>query len=346
MKRPTLLVIVWALAFGSSAGLAVAKCGDDPGDAQAVADARAGVRASCDCNVPTHGEYVSCAAAIADAHAMAGLLPMNCKGNVKKCAARSTCGKPGFVTCCRTTASGRTKCGTKSNSDKCTAPSGGTACVGQFTSCCDACSGTGCAARFDAVTDFTITANPNGAWSYGYIPRGSAGPFTAFAIATLSTGGIVGWDQWGDNGDFYAPSVVHNSSGATILFSGVTLPTTLLSVHPTLGDNGVVRWTVPTAGNYQVNGHFEGIASFVVGSDTFGTTTRAFIVAAGMTTFDEQVTGFGIQHPFSFTAMLNAGDTVDFEVDRDTNPCGGSGYCNGDEQAQDSTGFTATITRQ
>ena len=68
----------------------------------------------------------------------------SCKGAVVKCAARSTCGKPEFVTCCRTS-KGVTKCSTKSSGDHCTAPKGGTSCVAVgIASCCDACSATGC----------------------------------------------------------------------------------------------------------------------------------------------------------------------------------------------------------
>jgi hypothetical protein len=60
------------------------------------------------------------------------------------CAARSTCGKPGFVTCCRTTAKGVTKCSIKHGAAKCTAPKHGGATVGTHASCCDACSGSTC----------------------------------------------------------------------------------------------------------------------------------------------------------------------------------------------------------
>lgn len=125
---------------------AEARCGDDPGDAAAVAAARAEVDATCDCaGSETHGAYVGCAAGVANARAEANLLPRNCKGRVKRCAARSTCGKPGFVTCCRTNARGKTRCSTKASTTMCVAPPGGSACVGSATSCCDACSEGGCA---------------------------------------------------------------------------------------------------------------------------------------------------------------------------------------------------------
>jgi hypothetical protein len=67
-------------------------------------------------------------------------LPKNCKGAVVRCAAKSTCGKPdGFVTCCRITAAGKTKCSLKSDASLCKPPKNGSSCVGTDSSCCDAC---------------------------------------------------------------------------------------------------------------------------------------------------------------------------------------------------------------
>jgi len=137
-------------ALCANPGLAFGGCGDNPGDAEAVAAARDQVATDCDCaGAVSHGAYVSCAAGVANARAKADpqLLPTYCKGAVKRCAARSTCGKPGFVTCCRTSSAGTTKCSTKRDSAHCIAPAGGDACTGDpaFSSCCDACTGTGCA---------------------------------------------------------------------------------------------------------------------------------------------------------------------------------------------------------
>src|SRR5262245_14021633 len=142
-----LAIAVWC----TSPAPALAGCGDHPGDTEAVAAARAQVAPDCDCaGAASHGAYVSCAAHVANdrANADPSLLPRYCKGAVKRCAARSTCGKPGFVTCCRTSSAGMTKCSTKSDASLCIAPAGGSACVGDpsFSSCCDACTGSGCAA--------------------------------------------------------------------------------------------------------------------------------------------------------------------------------------------------------
>jgi len=112
----------------------------------AAAAVQAAIDARCDCLGATrHGAYVRCAVGVAKAAVKAGTLPRRCKGAVKSCAARSTCGKPGFVTCCRTTATGATKCSIKRAPAQCKPPRGGTACVGHRPSCCDACATGGCA---------------------------------------------------------------------------------------------------------------------------------------------------------------------------------------------------------
>jgi hypothetical protein len=98
----------------------------------------------------THGQYVKCISAQEKADTT---LPTSCRGAVKKCAAKSTCGKSGFVTCCRTKSTGATKCSTKSSAAACKPPKGGTACVGNHPSCCDACTATGCASPSGAFLD-------------------------------------------------------------------------------------------------------------------------------------------------------------------------------------------------
>jgi hypothetical protein len=151
------LALTVFFALGS---VAYAKCGDDPGDAAAVAAARAQVDTDCPCGTFTnHGQYVKCAKTVAIDRANANTLPKQCKGSVIKCAAKSTCGKPGFVTCCRTNAAGKTTCSTKPDASKCKAPNNGSACVSTFSSCCDACTATGCASPSGAFLDGPAAAH-------------------------------------------------------------------------------------------------------------------------------------------------------------------------------------------
>jgi hypothetical protein len=143
--RSKVWAVVGSLVLGGlvfATPRAYAKCDAAGADAGDIANARAQVAANCDCAGSTnHGQFVKCATG----QAKATLVNQSCKGEVVRCAARSTCGKPNFVTCCRTSATGATKCSTKSSADHCKAPKGGTSCVAiGIPSCCDACSATGC----------------------------------------------------------------------------------------------------------------------------------------------------------------------------------------------------------
>jgi hypothetical protein len=78
---------------------------------------------------------------------------------VKRCAAKSTCGKPGFVTCCITSPRGTTKCKLKSSEQKCLDKNGT---VNANPSCCsntqpittDACNASPSGAFVDRVASF------------------------------------------------------------------------------------------------------------------------------------------------------------------------------------------------
>jgi hypothetical protein len=120
------------------------------------------VNGSCMCTqdgASNHGQYVSCVAHAVKRIADRGDMPRNCKGKIKRCAARSVCGKPGFVVCnivvpgacdlttgtclgdsertCLTDAEcATTRCKIKSSSDGCT-NAGGTVAVGATTCCAD-----------------------------------------------------------------------------------------------------------------------------------------------------------------------------------------------------------------
>jgi plastocyanin len=115
-------------------------------DAQAVTGARAQVDAQCPCaSAASHGAYVRCAARVLSKAVKGRTLPAACKVGIRQCVARSTCGRSGFVACCRTGAAGRTTCNVKRSAAACKAPKGGRACPSTQASCCDACTATGCA---------------------------------------------------------------------------------------------------------------------------------------------------------------------------------------------------------
>ena len=142
---PTVLPLLMVLL---AAGSAAAGCdpSTDP-DRADIASARAAVEAACDCSSLSHRDYVRCAATIAEG----ALVNAGCQQAVRACASRSTCGREGAASCCRTTAKGVTKCSIKRDAGRCRAPSGGTACLGSGSSCCDACP-TGCPASTTTTT--------------------------------------------------------------------------------------------------------------------------------------------------------------------------------------------------
>jgi hypothetical protein len=116
-------------------------------------------RCPCD-DAANHGRHVSCVAHVVNGFAKDTTIPNNCRGKIKRCAARSICGKPGAVTCqvpelgtCDTVAGTcvenpaitctsdaqciiGTRCKTKRTADLCMAAGGS---VGAGTSCCASC---------------------------------------------------------------------------------------------------------------------------------------------------------------------------------------------------------------
>ena len=69
------------------------------------------------------------------------------------------------------------------------------------------------ALTFDAATDFSLTNNPNGVWSYGYSST-LGGVFNLYP----DKGNISGLDYWRDNTIVSAgvPNVAHNGTTNTV----------------------------------------------------------------------------------------------------------------------------------
>src|SRR5258706_3256908 len=145
MKRIVMIVVPLLLSIAT----ARAACPDPA----AVASTRAAADLQCPCTTTGgHGPYIQCVARIAKEAAQSGRLPKQCRTAVVACAKKSTCGRSGFVTCCRTTAAGRTKCSVKSSDAKCRAPKGGSVCIGAVPSCCDSCGAGSCVGATTTTT--------------------------------------------------------------------------------------------------------------------------------------------------------------------------------------------------
>jgi hypothetical protein len=148
-----MLIATWTLVLGASEARA-GRVDCEP----ARCAVQAAIAAECPCaEAVNHGRYVSCVAHVVNRLAAGGTIPTACKGKITRCAARSTCGKPGFVTClvptdtcdlttgfcaddptlvCTTNLDCGAKCKTKSSADSCRARGG---VVGTESSCCAIC---------------------------------------------------------------------------------------------------------------------------------------------------------------------------------------------------------------
>jgi hypothetical protein len=171
-----------------------------------------------------------------------------------------------------------------------------------------AIAGNAFAATYSAASDFSATANPSGPWTYGQL-AGTA--FSAFDLV----------EQFGDPAahfwhsstptPFSIPYVGGNqtnhstSSGTAFLGAGE------MDFHPgASGQLGVVRFTTPESGLYQI------AATFSDGDTSSSGGTIVSITIGGTQMFSGAVPGSGISSPsYSATQALTAGEIVDFRVD-------------------------------
>src|SRR6266446_4560218 len=127
-----------ASLFLSAAAAHAKPCGNPA----AVVETRQAAEAQCACGAATrHRSYMSCVSRVAHEAVVSGALSRRCKAAVMSCAQRSVCGKPDYVTCCRTTPKGTTTCAIRQSARACLAhpPQGGHSYLSSFSSVCDAC---------------------------------------------------------------------------------------------------------------------------------------------------------------------------------------------------------------
>jgi len=165
-------------------------------------------------------------------------------------------------------------------------------------------------ADYDAVRDFSIHSNPNGAWSYGYM-NGWGSSFTLYTVPDTNCYPGYSFSGWHEEGQCHIPFVLRNDSDTKICFQTFCIPTGYLFVSPG-PDNGipVVRWTVPSSGKYLMQVTLGGL-------DWAGPTSTGVYVQLNSKTslLSGPITSY--QWPLKITerGSLAAGDTVDFIVD-------------------------------
>ena len=157
------------------------------------------------------------------------------------------------------------------------------------------------AVTYDPTADFSITqGNPNGVWSYGWMPT----DFSSFNPYANHSDIGIGTPTWGRDAN-YTPGLWKNTTDATA--GGV--PPGWFSLLPGSGwEPSVLRWTAPNAGWVTVQGQF------LAGA--------AGIMQVGVRINNQPWWSATDAGAFNLSATVAAGDTIDFAVY-------GGGYANG-----------------
>ncbi|PWU11255.1 MAG: hypothetical protein C5B50_23760 [Verrucomicrobia bacterium] len=158
---------------------------------------------------------------------------------------------------------------------------------------------------YDPAAAFSTTANPAGVWSYGFST--TLGSPMALYREELQVGGADTWRTNISQGD---PAVFHNANGSALNISTIVLQPGALGFHPgPNGENSVIRFTAPAAGQYELLTAFSGI-------DTQGTSTDVHVLTNTVSVFDGVVKGYGQGSGATNFSILsfNAGDFLDFSV--------------------------------
>jgi hypothetical protein len=141
-------------------------------------------------------------------------------------------------------------------------------------------------ATYNALGDFSTTANPNGAWSYGELINGT------FTADTSFTGG-----QWAGAGTTNTSSV-----GTNVNALGLVLK------PGQAGASADLRWTAPADGTYNITGSF---ADFTGNASD---DVRLFLNGVSLTTGTVGAGGTSSVPITQDSISVHAGNTVDFVV--------------------------------
>jgi len=182
---------------------------------------------------------------------------------------------------------------------------------------------------YDVATDFSISANPSGPWSYGMTSTlGST--FTAYA-ATSNVNGIDFWQA--TSGSNTTPNVGHNATANTITFASTTFAPGQVSLHPgPANEYSVIRFVAPLSGSYGLSTTFN-----MRSNSPFATnSTDVHVRLNGSSLFSGTVTGFNDSEVFSSLLNLAANDILDFAV-------GPNGTVPGQSYLGDTTAINARL---
>jgi len=169
-------------------------------------------------------------------------------------------------------------------------------------------SGLLCTAAFattlEVAQNFNAANSPvaSGAFSYG---TGTSASFTALPNLAVNCFGTP--SDCLDNGLSFPNSsqVTWNGTGSSDSYSTIVQPANELRLDPQ-SSQAIVRFTVPNASTFAVEGLFQGI-------DSGQHSTNVAVFVNGESQFGDTITGFGQQKTFNLSGLvLSSGDHVDF----------------------------------
>src|ERR1700687_1167696 len=160
------------------------------------------------------------------------------------------------------------------------------------------------ATTWNAVADF----NSSAAWSYGYGTTGLT-PSAYGVFQTPCDAGVSGTSCCQILSGVPVPLVGINTTGGTLAFGTVVLPTDVLWMHPGpgLSSDSIVRWTALAPGMYSISGFFKLLDTSPTGVYVGIYHNSALVHPAGLF-------GQGASDSFSFSLDLLAGDVIYFGV--------------------------------
>lgn len=192
---------------------------------------------------------------------------------------------------------------------------------------------------YDAVAQFSIANNPNGAWTYG---EGTGPVFSS--VFTKNSGNVPVepisvpptvqyWQS--SNPSSLVPIVGKNSGPTTTCCNTVLIPPGVLWVHPGDSSDVIVQWKAPTAGTYDIASSFALLDNQPTGvlAEIFmnGVSLFNHVISSPAANLGTQVYGPAVNFALN-DVSLHLGDTLSFVVN------------NNGQYFDDSTALTATIT--
>jgi hypothetical protein len=180
------------------------------------------------------------------------------------------------------------------------------------------------AVAWDVEADFSLAANPNLDWRYGYSST-LTGTLNLYTVPANNSNGLQTW-----NTGVSDPCADRNANASPVNSANITWPAHSFSLHPgPSGEFSHARWTSPRNGIYTIEATFSGF-------DATPTSTDVHVLINGVSVFNSLVNGYGSGSAKTYSSgpiSLLCGQTVDFAV----------GYGSNANYHYDTTGLAAKI---